>query len=158
MDAALLEIAVKNRIPLYGFCRGMQSILSYFGNELVNVDGHVATRHFIETKAEKYEVNSYHNQASLELRKQSGLVIVAKSEDGIIEEIRHETLPIVGTMWHPERECDYVTRDLERINKLFTRNLSVYFNVNNKVVKVRDKDKRAPKPHARNNQTQGNKA
>ena len=41
MDKALIELSINYRIPLYGFCRGMQSILDYFGNELINVQGHV---------------------------------------------------------------------------------------------------------------------
>ena len=33
----LIEEAIKRKIPIYGFCRGMQSILHYFGNELIQV-------------------------------------------------------------------------------------------------------------------------
>lgn len=121
MDAALLEIAIRNKIPLYGFCRGMQSILSYFGNELVNVDGHVAVQHYIELETERYKVNSYHNQACIELNKYGELVVLARTEDGVIEAVRHKTLPILGTMWHPEREYNYSLKDLERINKLFKK-------------------------------------
>ena len=58
MDETLIELAVRNQIPLYGFCRGMQSILAYYGNELVNVEGHVAVRHLVHADTEVYEVNS----------------------------------------------------------------------------------------------------
>ena len=36
-DYRLIEIALRKNIPLYGFCRGMQSVLDYFGCELENV-------------------------------------------------------------------------------------------------------------------------
>ena len=110
-DKALIEYAVKHRIPLYGFCRGMQSILDYYGNDLVNVQGHVAVRHVVRGSDGEYEVNSYHNQACLEL-KSDCLEIVLKTDDGVIEKIRHKDYPIVGTMWHPERENPF--RDVDK--------------------------------------------
>ena len=104
MDKALIEIAVNKVIPLYGFCRGMQSILDYFGNYLVEVKNHAAVRHLVYEGLEQYDVNSYHNQACLQLEKGCGLEITAQAEDGVIEAVKHEVLPIMGTMWHPERE------------------------------------------------------
>lgn len=121
MDKMLIELAIRNKIPLYGFCRGMQSILDYFGNELENVEGHVAVRHFVQGNREDYEVNSYHNQACKELKKDCGLLITAQTSDGVIEAVRHESLPIEGTMWHPEREADFVQRDMDRVKRLFTK-------------------------------------
>ncbi len=119
MDEALIELVIQKKIPLYGFCRGMQSILAYYGNELVNVEGHVAVRHFIHTDKEAYEVNSYHNQACKKLKKDCGLLVTAQTPDGVIEAVRHESLPIVGTMWHPEREDSFTKRDMERVKRLF---------------------------------------
>jgi len=119
MDKALIELAIRYKIPLYGFCRGMQSILAYYENELVNVEGHVAVRHFVHAGQEDYEVNSYHNQACRELKENCGLMITAQAVDGVIEAIRHESLPIVGTMWHPEREENYVHKDIVRVTELF---------------------------------------
>ena len=121
MDKALIELAIQNQIPLYGFCRGMQSILFYFENELVNVDGHVAVRHVVQGDGEKYEVNSYHNQACKELKNGCELLIAAKTSDGVIEAVRHKSLPIGGTMWHPEREKSYTQRDMNIVKELFNR-------------------------------------
>lgn len=118
MDKKLIDIAVKQSIPLYGFCRGMQSILDYFGNGLVNVDGHVAVRHLIYEGSEQYEVNSYHNQACMQLEAGCGLTIMSRAEDGVIEAVRHEHLPIIATMWHPEREMEFAYRDINRIKSL----------------------------------------
>lgn len=119
MDKALMEIAIMRGMPLYGFCRGMQSILDYFGNALVNVGGHAAVRHLIKDGAKQYEVNSYHNQACLHLENNCGLAAAAVAEDGVIEAIRHEKLPIAGTMWHPERERRFSPADIGRVKKLF---------------------------------------
>lgn len=117
-DKTLLQIAVEKKMPLYGFCRGMQSILDFFGNDLVNVRGHVAVRHKILGSEDEIEVNSYHNQACKEL-KNDELVIIMKSEDGVIEKVKHGSLPIMGTMWHPERENPFNTKDVESLKLLF---------------------------------------
>ena len=119
MDNALIELAIQNKIPLYGFCRGMQSMLFYFGNELVNVEGHVAVRHVVRADRENYEVNSYHNQACKELRGDCELMIAAQTSDGVIEAVRHKSLPIAGTMWHPEREMCYTQKDINMLKELF---------------------------------------
>ncbi len=110
-DKILIELSIKNKIPLYGFCRGMQSILDYFGNDLVKVSGHVAVRHKISGIEGITEVNSYHNEACTELANNE-LSVIMQSDDGVIEKIRHKTLPIVGTMWHPEREKPFNDRDI----------------------------------------------
>lgn len=121
VDSELIRIAIEKRLPVYGFCRGMQSILCYFGNELENVSGHVAVRHMVScsTSNEKYEVNSYHNQACKILKDDCGLQIVGQASDGVIEEICHKDYPIYATMWHPEREMEYATKDVEHMKKVF---------------------------------------
>lgn len=120
MDRELIKLSVKEKIPLYGFCRGMQSILDFFGNEIVNVEGHVAVRHLIYEGTEQYEVNSYHNQACVQLKRNCGLKVLSQAEDGVIESVCHEKLPIIGSMWHPERENPYVGKDMERVKILFS--------------------------------------
>lgn len=121
MDRVLINLAIAHAIPLYGFCRGMQSILDYFGNEIVNVDGHVAVRHFVCEGTERYEVNSYHNQACIQLERDCGLKAVSQTEDGVIESVEHECLPMAATMWHPEREKKFEDKDIERVRALFER-------------------------------------
>lgn len=116
-DRALIELAVTQRIPLYGFCRGMQSVLDYFGNELVRVKGHVAVRHEITGCEETQEVNSYHNEACIEL-KNDCLTALMRTADGVIEKVRHKHLPIVGTMWHPERETAFQESDIRQLKTL----------------------------------------
>lgn len=120
MDRRLIELSIKKEIPLYGFCRGMQSILDYFGNELVNVTGHVAVRHEINIQGKTKMVNSYHNQACTKLKEGTELVSIAESNDGVIEAVGDVKLPIVGIMWHPEREKAYREMDIQFVKQLFT--------------------------------------
>jgi len=119
MDQDLITVGIQKEIPIYGFCRGMQSILDYFENSLVEVEGHVGQRHKLIGKDNKMEVNSYHSWACLELKPGCGLTIINTSEDGVIEEIRHNSLAIVATMWHPEREIMYSESDIKRMKELF---------------------------------------
>ena len=118
-ERALIEMAIKYQIPLYGFCRGMQIILDYFGNDLINVEGHVAVKHEISGLESDMIVNSYHNQACVSL-KSDELIAVMKTEDGVIEKVRHKSLPIIATMWHPEREAPFRDIDVDMVKNLFT--------------------------------------
>lgn len=117
-DKMLLDVSVGKSIPLYGFCRGMQSILDYFGNGLTKVVRHVAARHRIVGMEQTRYVNSYHNEACVELNNNE-LIVVMRTEDGVIEKVRHKSLPIIGTMWHPEREKPFAEKDIEMIRNLY---------------------------------------
>ena len=118
-DSLLIRLAEERRLPLYGFCRGMQSVLDYYGNKLEEVEGHAGIRHTVRGEGQIFEVNSYHRQGCLKLEKGCGLHAVARAEDGVIEEICHDVLPIEATMWHPEREPGFSERDIKRIKRLF---------------------------------------
>lgn len=119
MDQELIRVAVNMGIPIYGFCRGMQSILVYFGNKLSEIEEHVAVRHIVKGEMGDYEVNSYHNQACLGIEKDCGLIVTAQTEGGVVEAVCHKDFPIVGTMWHPEREKEFHPKDIKRVKELF---------------------------------------
>ena len=118
MDAELIRLAVEKKIPLYGFCRGMQSILDFFGEELVDVNGHIGVRMMLHGKRDSRfgnfnrEVNSYHKQACRIVLNED-LEVLAESADGVIKAISHKKYPILGTMWHPEREISFGEADIE---------------------------------------------
>ncbi len=116
-DHRLIDIALHKNIPLYGFCRGMQSVLDYFGCSLENVAGHAAVRHMVYGIWGKQEVNSYHNQACRELKKP--LQVMEQTEDGVVEAASYSEKKIVVTMWHPEREMPFQEADIARVRKLF---------------------------------------
>ena len=116
-DARLIRTAIHNRIPIYGFCRGMQSILDYFGCKLENVGNHVAVRHKVHGSWGDFEVNSYHNQGCRQVEKP--LQIMAQTEDGVVEAVSSEEYPLMATMWHPERENPFTDRDMQRVRDFF---------------------------------------
>lgn len=116
-DKKLLDIALKKKIPVYGFCRGMQSILDYFGCELKNVKNHVAVNHSVYAGQNELIVNSYHNQAAD--RVTDSLEVLYRSEDTMIEAVKAVDYPIIATMWHPERMNPFQQNDIHRIKKLF---------------------------------------
>lgn len=117
MERKLLEYAIKHDIPVYGFCRGMQVILDYFGCSLEAVQDHVAVRHRLTGEFGEIEVNSFHNQACREIKEP--LKALAWTEDGVIEAVEYPGKRILGTMWHPERESEFTDSDVSRVRELF---------------------------------------
>ncbi len=104
-ERALLGLAMTHGVPLFALCRGAQLLLDAFGNGLEKVEGHVATRHHLTLNGQPHEVNSYHQWGCRELH--APLQVLARSDDGVIEAFEHQQLPIVGVMWHPEREAQF---------------------------------------------------
>jgi gamma-glutamyl-gamma-aminobutyrate hydrolase PuuD len=115
-ESWLLDHASKHQKPLLGICRGMQMIAHWTGIDLCSVQGHVRTRHRLSGEIAG-EVNSYHRFALANCP--IDFKVLAKSDDGTIEAIRHRSLPWEGWMWHPEREKKISARDAKRIKALF---------------------------------------
>lgn len=98
--------------PVFGICRGLQTLNVHFGgnlwqhlwkhptNKVKNSFAHEIT---YEDGATKW-VNSFHHQCIWRLG--NGIKAVATAKDNVIEEIRHETLPIYAVQYHPERMED----------------------------------------------------
>jgi len=118
IDILLIDYAIKNSIPLIGVCRGMQSILCYFGGTLKKVNKHVTVKHHLKGSICR-EVNSYHNFAADFVP--AVFKICATSEDCVIEAIKHSSIPILAMMWHPEREAVFNNDDIILFNKMWNR-------------------------------------
>ncbi|MBQ1311196.1 MAG: gamma-glutamyl-gamma-aminobutyrate hydrolase family protein [Blautia sp.] len=122
LQLAAVDAFVKAEKPVFGICRGFQILNVYFGGSLVqNIP--TAFRHAKNSVQEEDKIhkstteegswiwelygkefvhNSAHHQA-LD-RPGEGLVIDSWcSEDKVPESMHHETLPIWGVQWHPER-------------------------------------------------------
>lgn len=120
-ENTLLSWAEKNSKPVLGICRGMQMLGVYADGKLIEVEGHVRTRHqlqFNNLNGEKFveSVNSYHEQV-LENCPDSYKVL-AKSDDGNLEAMKHKNLPWEAWMFHPEREIVFVKNFQKRFKDL----------------------------------------
>ena len=113
-----LKFAITKKIPVLGVCRGMQLINNFFGGSIVQSDNnkHVRNNHAIKIldsniskilKTNSIVVNSYHNNLITKDVLAPSLMSIAIDEtDNSIECLRHEKYPILGVMWHPERNPD----------------------------------------------------
>lgn len=125
-EKKLIKYGIKNQIPIFGVCRGMQIIGESFGADFKKVENQVAIRQNLEvnndSKYYKYlksldDVNSFHNYAIKNLPED--FLISAKSENNIIKAIEHKKYKIFGQMWHSEREKPFVRNELNLIQKFF---------------------------------------
>jgi putative glutamine amidotransferase len=132
-EIALLEHALRRKIPIFGICRGMQILNVALGGTLYQdlpsqMDHMVLLGHRQETPkwqpthevdvdggskvaeimgSDELKVNSYHHQAIKDLA--SGLVAVACSPDGVIEAVESSDLSkgwMIGVQWHAEAMRD----------------------------------------------------
>ena len=115
----MMEFAIKNKIPSLGVCRGMQFFNKFFGGKIEHSTKktHVKTRHKINFTDERIQklinkktsiVNSFHE--NLLQTKNLGLGLNSFSiaeQDKTVEAFYHKEYPIVGVMWHPEREVNF---------------------------------------------------
>ena len=111
LETLHLEQAIERGVPVFGICRGAQFIADYFHSTLEPIENHIATRHGVALSSDtafgslgekEREVNSYHGYGITKL----GLDLkeIATAGDGSIEAFEHKRYPMVGVMWHPERE------------------------------------------------------
>jgi len=114
-ETALLAKFVSMKKPVLGICRGVQLINVFFGGSLYQdiqdhtcfEDGdrlhgsHTDSAILKSIYSGSFTVNSSHHQAVKKLG--NGLRAVQWAEDGTVEAVCHETLPVFGVQWHPER-------------------------------------------------------
>ena len=89
-EERVIALAVKRGMPIVGICHGCQVINRHFGGTLMaGVFGEGSVK-----------LNSSHTMRCL--NPAPGFRVTARAEDGVIEAIEHETLPIFGFQFHPE--------------------------------------------------------
>ena len=119
MELELFALAAARGLPVLGICRGIQLINVALGGSLwqdipAQLPGALThgggAVHEVRTEedsvvrrvfGERIRTNSYHHQAVREPGR--GLRVTARSSDGVVEAVEHESLPILGLQWHPER-------------------------------------------------------
>lgn len=116
----LLDAFLREHKPVLGICKGMQLIQVYFGGSLIQELPSVKLHyhpdkdifHSTLTRPDSILdhlygrtpiVNSSHHQGILHPAPK--LQCIQKSGDGITEAFVHESLPVLGLQWHPERLC-----------------------------------------------------
>ena len=116
LDRKLFDAFVERKKPVFGICLGIQSINRFLGGTVLYdfklQDGveHMWHQHLVDTEpgsvvnrmfGDSFYVNSRHNNRIGRLAE--GLKITARSRDGVIEAVEHESLPVYAFEWHPER-------------------------------------------------------
>ena len=117
---AMLDAFVRAGKPVLGICKGIQIINTYFGGGIIQ---HLATAeaHMYHDAdsihpcvslpgtdmrrlyGARYVTNSSHHQALG--RMGSGLRATSFAADGTVESAAHDSLPVFGVQFHPERMC-----------------------------------------------------
>jgi putative glutamine amidotransferase len=121
LDRQIAEHAARTKKPLLGICRGHQAINIFLGGSLFQDIGDthsdIKSGHAVYAEpnrllpfAQKIMVNSYHHQAIDRVAPEFD--VIARAEDGTIEAIIHQSLPIIGIQWHPEIIPDAVESKL----------------------------------------------
>lgn len=106
-------------MPTLGVCLGHQAIVVAFGGTVdlapeprhgkvspITHDG----RGIFRGLPNPFDATRYHSLAAVELPDE--LEVVAHSEEGVVQGIRHKTLPITGVQFHPESIMTKVGMDL----------------------------------------------
>jgi len=135
-EKKIIEYGIKQNIPIFGVCRGMQVINKYFNgnikklNNLSHVDKFhllTITNEFVSSFLNKtIKVNSYHYNIITLDTLGAGLEYFAISDDKTIEGFFHKKYPVMAVMWHPERDPSISNEKLLRkvfVDKSFWNNL-----------------------------------
>ena len=128
-EKQILDYAIRKRFPVLGVCRGMQIINEYFGGNVIanDNDNHVGKPHEIHIMDQRFsrlleyeniKVNSFHNNIITKNDIGNKLQIFALAlHDNTVEGYYHQDLPIIGVMWHPER--DMISKHQTKLMKIF---------------------------------------
>ncbi len=131
IEFEILKLAIENKIPVFGVCRGLQIINRFFGGteKKTHDKKHVKTNHMIQITdnvvekwlgKKEFSVNSFHDNIILTQNLGENLIPIGLCEnDNTIECITHKELSIMGIMWHPERE--QVDEDYKIISNFFNK-------------------------------------
>ena len=128
-EQEIIRFSLEQNLPILGVCRGMQAINKYFHGDIkISTNSkHVGKPHSVKIinsnfssllKTSSIEVNSYHNNIIKQEILGNELEPFAISlDDETIEGFFHRKFPIVGVMWHPERDTNHYNKII--LSKVF---------------------------------------
>ncbi len=140
MELKLFDAFYQRKKPIMGICRGIQLINVALGGTMIqdipdefpersaHQGEQVGNIHMHTVKAmpgslihklfgPEFKTNSHHHQAVKDCGK--GMFVSGITDDGVVEAIEHESLPIFGAQWHPERQIGEENLDLTNMMPLF---------------------------------------
>lgn len=108
-ELKFLKIALDNKIPILGVCRGFQLVANFFNGEIIRKNGHVKTNHNLQVNNDIFgihikniKVNSFHNFTVNSLPE--FFEIIVRDQDTSIEIAYSSAYKILNLMFHPERK------------------------------------------------------
>lgn len=112
-ERQLVEGALARRLPIFGVCRGLQVLNRHFGGQVATKlpEPHVGDHDVTLDNGTVQRVNSFHNQGVMRDGVAPGLVAFAQTAGGVIEAVRHVSLPVAAVQWHPERSSPSAALD-----------------------------------------------
>lgn len=137
-ETNLIELCIKNSIPLLGICRGAQMIAHYFNSQIAPCKNHVGLHEVVQDleSTQRFITNSFHNYAITQLGKDlRSLAISSDAKDYSIESFKHKSHNIFGIMWHIERESGMENSEVFQQWKDTLGKDTLYTNSNNKDIK-----------------------
>jgi anthranilate synthase len=109
--AETLELLIRQSLPVFGVCLGLQGIVEYFGGTLGTLDQpmhgkpsrvRVLGGRLLAGLPETFTVGRYHSLHARVTTLPGCLEMTAEAEDGVAMAIEHATLPIAAVQFHPE--------------------------------------------------------
>jgi gamma-glutamyl-gamma-aminobutyrate hydrolase PuuD len=140
-DVIMLPKYISKNIPIFGICRGLQTLNVHFGGTLKQHSPH---EHSTDSRDDlvhgvhqylnleefgynpnlkkQFRVNSLHHQSIDKLGKDLNPTAI-HTKDMTIEGVLHKTLPIAAVQWHPEEIYDEFS--IKTISHLLTQKKEV---------------------------------
>ena len=107
-----IERALAAGLPVFGVCLGLQGIVEFFGGSLGQLDTPMHGKPskvkldpsdpLFEGLPDEIVVGRYHSLFADLASLPADLKVTARSNDGVVMGIRHQSLPISAVQFHPE--------------------------------------------------------
>lgn len=105
-----IRLCLEKHLPIFGICLGLQGIVRYFGGSLDTLPAPMhgkssviipsAHSRLFQGLPAQFRAGRYHSIAATEIP--DALTVTARSEDGVVMAVEHQTLPIAAVQFHPE--------------------------------------------------------